>query len=136
MARGGFACRRRSFEPVAQPVLPVDSQQVEPRSDPETSARLERIRRGPGAGPIVAKAASEADIVEERDEFLLKQLRRSERGVATVNELVKVLPKTDPAKDRVEAVKKSLLRLKVKGLVGRTGECYSLIGAGSLPANV
>lgn len=75
----------------------------------------------------------DVDVVELRDQAMLAAINRN-GGIAMVSQLRKSLPAGDPASrddvDADQAVKNSLLRLKAKGKVARTGDAWSIVGIG------
>jgi hypothetical protein len=72
------------------------------------------------------------DTVEARDKALLACIDRN-GGLALMSQLRGALPKGDPANadgTRDQAVKHALTRLKLKGILGRTGDTWSRVGIG------
>jgi len=122
------------------------------RAEEETAARVARIEAAAPPPPdqldddderasepllrahdVARPAAVSASVVEARDAAVLRYLERHD-GVASQKELLASIPKDDPATTadaKLEALKQSLARLKFKRLIGRTGDTYSLVGAGS-----
>jgi hypothetical protein len=70
----------------------------------------------------------------KRNAAVLDAIRRI-GGVGTIRDLRLRFPKADPAAGSPstldEALRNSLSRLRSKGLIGRTADSYSLVGAGS-----
>jgi hypothetical protein len=75
--------------------------------------------------------ASPVDVVHARDKALLACLDRH-GGIATMSQLRSALPVTDPARDdeaqRDQAVTFALRRLRLKGVLARTGDTWSRVG--------
>lgn len=99
----------------------------------EETSRLEKIAHAPSPLPAAAPIKVEVDIVEERDRVILSALNRR-GGLAMVHQLRRELPVGDPARsddDQADqAVKNSLMRLKAKRKVARTGDTWSIVGIG------
>jgi hypothetical protein len=95
-----------------------------------------RTSPAPSIAAVTAKV--DADIIKSRDAEILRLINVN-NGVATMSELRARFPKRDPAAadehQRDEALRNSLLRLKARGLIARTADTWSLVGAGSLPAH-
>ncbi len=104
------------------------------------------IKRDGTAGRFCSRACYEtpaprppdpAAVVEARDAAVLRYLERHD-GVASQKELLAAIPIDDPAKTpeaKADALRQSLARLKFKQQIGRTGETYSLVGAGTSVAH-
>lgn len=98
---------------------------------------------GPKAAPASASVLRAHDVsktdlasVEARDAAILKYLRNHD-GVASTEQLKSALPK-EPALTADQfgaALHAALVRIKAKGLIGRTGDTWSLVGVGSRAAN-
>lgn len=122
MKRGGTAgrfCSRACYEAPA----PVDS------SSPASvdHGTTEAISAAPRQAP-----RDPADVVEARDKAVQRFLERHD-GVARQKELLAAIPADDPAKTpdaKADALKQALTRLRFKGAIGRTGDTWSLVGAG------
>lgn len=86
------------------------------------------------ASPVAAPLKTDDRTIEARDAAVLESIRRI-GGVGTIRDLRLRFPKADPAAGNPstldEALRNSLSRLRSKGLIGRTADSYSLVGAGS-----
>ena len=95
-------------------------------------------RSSPAPSIAAVTAKLDAAVVTRRDAELLRLLNVN-NGVITLHELRRRFPpQSDPATDaaaKEEALKNTLLRLKARGLIARTADTWSLVGAGSLPAH-
>lgn len=74
-----------------------------------------------------------ATIVEARDAAVLRFITRHD-GIASEKEMLTAIPRGEPAMTQEAtsvALKQSLARLRFKHLIGRTGNTWSLVGAGA-----
>lgn len=75
----------------------------------------------------------DVDVVEARDKSILAAIDRV-GGIVFAKDLR--LPAGDPAAgdavQRAEAVRMSLMRLKAKGILARTGDAWSRVGVGMM----
>lgn len=89
--------------------------------EPATPLRVVRPRATTDRRKVTPAGSS------DREEAVLRQLRRNS-GVATGKELRAALRITE---DDNKAFQNALTRLKGKGAIARTGQTWSLVGAGS-----
>jgi len=104
---------------------------------PPPSNALMKVRKAPRQSPPArvtkpAQTGPRADTAAAREEAILTALKRND-GVASSKILRAAMPKEPKLDDdqRTAAYRNCLHRLKVKGLIDRTGDTWSLVGIGS-----
>lgn len=97
-----------------------------------TPTRAKTKARRPGAAVRTSGKAPRSEPTIERDEAILDALRRND-GMAVARDLQRAMPKESGLTDeqRDAAYRNSMSRLKARGLIGRTGDTWSLVGRGS-----
>lgn len=95
-------------------------------------ALIPRPRSTKGQPRPPSTSSTSAALAAARDAAILKCLERTE-GIAKFSLLKAAMPKEPDldAAQQDDAYRNTMTRLKKKGLIGRTGDVWSLVGVGS-----
>lgn len=121
-----------ALAPFVGPALPAEKPaRLALRAAPKPKRTVRRPRKSRIAKAVQPQAKTFAQSAA-RDEAILGALRRS-HGVGTSKDLKAALPKEAGQSDeqRRAAFSNTMTRLKNTNRVGRTGDTWSLVGAGS-----